>query len=435
MSLNRSEQPSLRTLSQFEIQSVEESLLNNDIPLHIINASTEEVVRVDVVFRAGRSHQEVPLQAWFTSLLLKEGTMASSSKEIAEKLDYYGAFIVPSSSVEHSSVSLYTLNKYVEETTNLLFELLTTANFPTTELERIKEQRKQRFLLDCTKVDYLSQRHFNTLIYGQKHPLGKVIQLEQFEQLQRQDLLDFYTTYYNSKHASIYLSGCVTNQVVETIAQKFGEQNWGMQQEPKIKRIISTPITQHARHFYHHAEAVQNAVRVGGHVIEQNDPDSYPLNVLVTLLGGYFGSRLMRNIREEKGYTYGINAGLSYFCKAGVFHISTETATENTEAVIQEIYKEIAILQKTEVNHEELQRVQNYMYGTFCRNYETSFAVADACIYTQVNQLPNNHIQKSFEAIQRVTPAQLKELANDYLSLERLAEVVVGEKTQEINKN
>lgn len=426
--LNRSEHPLLQKLSNFEIQPAEKRRLNNGIPLNIINADTEEVVRVDVLIHAGRKDQSYPLQAWFTSLLLREGSIHSTSKEIAEKLDFYGAFIVPSSSVEHSTISLFTLTKYIKETTELLFELLTEATFPATELNRIKEQRRQRFLVDCTKVDYVSQRHFNELVYGPQHPLGKTIQLEQFDALEREQLVSFYEAYYNSQHCSIYVSGCVTDNVLTVIEQFIGSHTWGKQTTKKSYSSVVTPEKQHLSQFYHQPESVQNAIRIGGYVIHQNHADTYALNVLIVLLGGYFGSRLMKNIREDKGYTYGISAGLSYFCKAGVFHISTETAIGNTEEVIKEIYKEIQLLQEEEVSEEELKRVQNYMYGNFCRNYETPFSIADAWIYAEVNRLPSNYIGKSLEAIQQVTPLQIRMLANKYLRIGQLTEVVVGEK-------
>jgi len=175
-------------------------------------------------------------------------------------------------------------------------------------------------------------------------------------------------------------------------------------------------------------EALQSAVRIGMLTMERCHPDYLKFRVLVTLLGGYFGSRLMSNIREEKGYTYGISAGYASYPGQGLLAISAETANQYVEPLIAEVYREISRLQNEKVSVEELVMVKNYMLGDMCRSCESAFSLADGWIFLQASGLGETYFADAMQAVKDVTPDEIRDLACKYLRKEDLKEIVVGAK-------
>ena len=182
------------------------------------------------------------------------------------------------------------------------------------------------------------------------------------------------------------------------------------------------------RIFTEREDAMQSAVKMGYTTITREHPDYLKLRVLMTVFGGYFGSRLMSNIREEKGYTYGISAGIMFYPDSGLLIVSTETDNEYVEPLIQEVYHEIDRLHQEVVPVEELSMVRNYMLGEMCRSYESAFSLSDAWIFIATSGLGDDYFSRSLQAVQEVTPAELQDLAQRYLCKEKLKEVIAGKK-------
>ena len=167
---------------------------------------------------------------------------------------------------------------------------------------------------------------------------------------------------------------------------------------------------------------------MGAVTIDHNHEDYLKLRVLITLFGGYFGSRLMTNIREEKGYTYGISAGLMSYPDTSVLMINSESDNEYVEAVVREVYAEIDRLHTEPVSEQELTMVKNYMIGEMCRSYESAFALQDGWIFIYVSKLDDDYFRRSLRAVKEATPQDMVRLAQQYLCKETLKEVVAGKK-------
>jgi hypothetical protein len=180
--------------------------------------------------------------------------------------------------------------------------------------------------------------------------------------------------------------------------------------------------------FVERADALQSSLKMGGFVMDRKHPDFLKTRVLTTLFGGYFGSRLMSNIREDKGYTYGIGAGIVNYPGIGILAISTEADNRYVDSIITEVYKEMEILQNDLVSDEELNMVKNYMLGDWCRSYEGPFSLPEAWIYVQTAGLDDDFFNRSLDAIQQVTPEEIRLLAQRYFCKENLIEVVSGKK-------
>lgn len=428
MALDRTIAPEIRQISHFSITQPEKRLLSNGMPLNILKAGSEEVVRFDLLIRGGQLHQTQPLQAVLTNRMLREGSKSFSSSEIAERLDYYGAWLDLSSSVSHGYISLYSLNKYFPQTIRILASMIQEAVFPEKELGTVLEANKHQFLVNNERVDVLTRKQLNRSLFGPEHPLGKYAVLEDYDRITPEVLRQFYDTHYHSGNCSAYISGNVTPDIIRAIEENFGNRHWGVG-TTAVRTPDFTPETESPKRIFIEKEnAIQSSVKMGGFTLGQNHPDALKYKVLVTLFGGYFGSRLMSNIREEKGYTYGIGAGVVSYPGNGLLIISTETGNEYIEPVIQEVYHEMDRLCNEKVDDCELTMVKNYMLGDMCRSYESAFSLADAWIYIESGGLDKDFYTNSVEAVKTVTADEIQELAQKYFCKENLIEVVAGKK-------
>lgn len=424
--LNRTLQPEIRPIEPISIPAPDKQIMPNGIPLFLIQAGEEEVVRLDILIHGGQWNQSLPLQAMFTNRMLREGTRRFTSAEIAEKLDYYGAWLDLSSSMNYAYITLYSLNKYFSQTVEIVCSLILEPTFPEKEFSITIEKNRQQFNVNNSKVDVLARKELNRSLFGPEHPCGKYAVEEDYNKLTRSSLIQFHQQFYHSGNCTLYLSGKVTREIVQALETTFGQYSWG-----NTDMTVSTPVyTLHTksekRILIKREDAMQNALYMGCMTIDRKHSDFLKLRVLIALLGGYFGSRLMNNIREEKGYTYGIGAGIVSYPECSVILISTQAANEYTEAIIREVYHELERLQNEQVTEKELSMVKNYMMGEICRNYEGPFSLADAYIYLQSSDLERTFLMQSQQAIKETTASDIQRLARTYIVKEKLKEIIAG---------
>lgn len=425
--MDRTIQPDIKELKDFSISVPVRTVLSNGVPLTIINAGEQEVVRVDILFKGGRWHQTQLLQALFTNRMLREGTGRFTAATIAEKLDYYGSWLELSSSSEYSFLTLYSLNKYIAETLDLIESIIKEPTFPEKELKTVLDTNIQQYQVNSTKVDFLANRGLHHALYGSGHPCGQFATEEDYRAITPGVIKRFYEQYYHSGNCAIFLSGKVTNDVIHRITEAFGDPfGFCSQQTSGLKYTFNTISDK--RIFIEREDALQSSVKLGCTTITRFHPDYLKFRVLMTLFGGYFGSRLMTNIREEKGYTYGISAGIMPYPDTAMMAVSTETDNEYVEALIAEVYHEIDKLHQEPISVDELKIVRNYMLGEMCRSYESPFSLADAWIFIYTSGMSDDYFTRSLQALNEVTPCEIQELACRYLCKETLKEVISGKK-------
>ncbi|EJX07572.1 peptidase M16 inactive domain-containing protein [gut metagenome] len=424
--IDRTIQPAIRQPEHLAVQEPEIIILPNGVKMYVLNAGDNEVVRMDLLFGGGRWQQDCLLQALFTNRMLREGTVRYTAAEISEKLDYYGAWLDLSNASEHSYVSLYSLSKYLPQTLEVLESMIKEPVFPEKELHTVLENNIQQFKVNSSKVDFLSHRMLVSALYGALHPCGHLVNEADYHHITTELLQDFFRRFYHSHNCSIYLSGKITTDVLRRVEEVFGKEDFGEGREKVGKRFFQPQTSSEKRLFTERPDALQSAVRMGQITIARQHPDYLKLRVLNTILGGYFGSRLMSNIREEKGYTYGISSAIIPYPEHSLFMICTETANEYVEPLIREVYQEIDKLQNDVPDVEELTMVQNYMLGELCRTYESAFSLADAWMYVHVSGLTNAYFENTLNAVKSITPQEIRELAGKYLVKEQLKECVAG---------
>lgn len=426
--LDRVHQPELRQLEKIDILHPKCFILPNNTPLNVIYAGEQEVVRMDILFEAGAWYQTQKLQALFTHRMLREGSSKYTSADISGKLDFYGSWLELSNSLEYAYLTVYSLKKYFPQTLDIIESIVKEPTFPEKELNTIVESNIQHYLVNQSKVDFIAHRSMLKSLFGEQNPCGQFAVENDFRCVNPQLLKDFYTRYYHTGRYSIYLSGKVTDDVINRVEQVFGTGTFGTAHVADDERRYPIASIPEKRVFSERDDALQSAVKLAGLTITRSHPDYLKLRVLITLFGGYFGSRLMSNIREDKGYTYGISMGTVHYPEQGVMMISAETGNEYVELLIREIYHEIDKIHNELVGQDELEIVKNYMLGEMCRNSESPFSLSDAWMFIRTAELDSDYYKRSLEAITAVTAIELRDLAQKYICKDNLKEFVAGKK-------
>jgi len=399
--------------------------LDNGIPVYVIDHGKQDLVRLDFLFKAGYYFQSDPLVALACGRMMKEGTSRYSSKEIAEVIDHYGTYFESLIDSDVSCFCLYSLKKNLEKVLPVIKEIIIDPIFPEEELLIFTAKSKQQFIVNNQKVEYQAKVNFNSKIFGDEHPYGKKDELNDFNKLNREQLLSFYQTNYSSANCKIIVSGKSASDTLDLINSQFGRDEWNISGTSDHNDPKQNP-GEDKKHFILKEDALQSAIRIGKPLFNRQHPDYTALKVLMTILGGYFGSRLMANIREDKGYTYGIGAGLHSLINGGYMYISTETGVEYTSDTLKEIYYELEKIRTETISDDELGLVKNYMIGEMLHGFDGPFDLADKYRSVIDYGLDFKYFRKSIDDILNIEPHDLKKLAEQYLEPASFYEVVAG---------
>jgi zinc protease len=420
--LDRIHPPQISIPSSIEILEPQKLLLKNGTPVYNICAGTQEVVKIELIFAAGNIASTSSLIATATNDLMDEGSLKHNSSEIAEALDYYGAYLHAENGADWSSISLFSLNKFVNETLPYFQEIITQPLYPAKEIQTYKQQGKQRLSVNLTKVDYLARIHFSQTLFGQDHPYGRITQLEEYDMLDTAMLKDYHEKKYKNGLRAVVISGLANEDLLKKIISALDSMELKNGNLPSIELNKYVPL----KKFIEKSDAIQSAIRIGRRMFTRHHPDFIAFSVLNTILGGYFGSRLMANIREDKGYTYGIGSGLVSNDQDGYFFITTEVGADVREAAVKEIYHELHRLRTEDINNEELTLVKNYLTGAFQRSIDGPFALAEKHKMLTLNNLNIKYLNGYLGKIKALSATHIKEVANLYLKDTDLSEIVVG---------
>lgn len=422
--LDRKIQPDIKLLNKIHLHQPEVIHLDNDVPVYLINAGTQDLVKVEFIFSAGKWYEEEVLTSRFTNKILKEGTKNFTSKKIAEKVDFYGAYLQLSSEKDNAYITLYCLNKHLHELFPVLEEVIFQPVFPENELQILRQNLRQEYIVNSEKVKYVASWKFNEMLFGEDHPYGRLASIEDFDKIDRIKLRNFHEEKYGTNKCKIIVAGKIPENLVGLINKHIGNHNNSVQEQNTVLHKIDTNanLTSHIVK----ENAIQSAIRIGKILFNKNHPDFPKVKVLNTVLGGYFGSRLMTNIREDKGYTYGIGSVLLSLQNSGYLYIASEVGTDVTEKAIQEVYKEISRLQEEKIPEQELNLVKNYMLGSFLRSIDGPFALSESIRGLIEYNLHNNYYENFINIIRNISSEELRNLACKYLEKESLYQLKVG---------
>jgi predicted Zn-dependent peptidase len=357
--------------------------------------------------------------------MLQEGTSRYSASEIANTFDFYGAQFHSQSHYDFNYVSLLALKKHLPKLMPMVYEIISDASFPENEFEIIRQKRKKRAQIDAEKVSVISQRAFLRTMFNEEHPYTPVSSPDSYEYVSRKGAMEHYKKYYSSSRASIFASGHIDKEVESILTSTFGK-SWGMAVKETTPVKAEKTEQPGEQIFIEKPGANQNAISIGKHFPVKNHPDYPALQLLCTILGGYFGSRLMSNLREDKGYTYSIHASPVSFVHEGLLLIFSEVKAEKTGEAVIEIYRELDRLCSELISDEELSIVRNYMLGRILEDFDGPFARAQNYAGLHELKLGFEYFDRVIRTLKTATPEEIRELARKYLSPASMTCVIAG---------
>jgi predicted Zn-dependent peptidase len=417
-------QPPVHPFDARILVPIKSMTLRNGTSLFLIDAGTEDIMRIEFVFKAGMALEYLPLLATSSNMMLTEGSEKYTSEELNSILDFYGIFLNLIAEKDTAGLIVYFLNKHFEKALELIVEILFHPEFPEKELGLLMKKRLNWYRINREKVQNIATDKFFESVFGSHHPYGRMVQETDFEGMMSSLLKDFHTKFYLPEKMTMIVSGRIPERAFDLFEKYFGDLHSEKIHTEDSKNVIKGESRK--KEHIKKKGAIQTAVRIGSPTINKRHPDYPGLKFLNVLLGGYFGSRLMKNIREEKGYTYGIHSAVSSFDLSGFKLISTEVGKENSGQAIDEIYKEIRLLLKEPVAQDELEVVRNYMSGEMVRMFDGPFAIAESFKAVWEFGLDLNYFVGMMNTIRTITPDEILRLANTYYRLDDLYEITVG---------
>ncbi len=396
----------------------------NSIKLYTMAAGDSPVVRLSVVFHGGSSHQNHPFVASSTINMLSEGTQKYTSGEISEILDFYGIFYDTSIDRDYSIVTINALEKFLPKALELLEELIIRPVFDERELNIYKTKRKGQLKIEREKSAYLARELFSKSLFGENHPYGTIYESSEYDTLTVEHLKEFFAQNYCAQRAFAVCSGCISESSSKAILSVLEKLPMGT---PQVQTthidLLSTP-----RAHIERERALQSSIRIGLPLFKKGDPLYDQMQVVAMILGGYFGSRLVQNLRETKGYTYGIYAAMVSMERLGYFAIATDVTAEYTEDAIEEIFSEIERLGREPISEQELEVVRSMIIGEVMRILDGPFGVADILIDNIQAGVSRDYLENFLELVRSITPECISELTSKYLPREKMVVVTVGAK-------
>ena len=422
--LNRNIAPEIVDAVDFnlKLKQADKFTLYNGVEVYTINAGAEDVMAIEWVFAAGNSQEDQNLVAATTNFLLRNGTTTKTAFQINDHFEYFGSYLNRSCSNETATITLHCLTKHVGELLPAVKELITDSTMPQDELAIYQQNMKQRLKVSLKKNDFIAGRLIDVYLYGEKHPYGKYSSAEEFDAIQREQLLEFYKKYYQQGKLIMFIAGKLPANLEQLLNQYFGDLP---NNAIEVKQTPLLHATEKKYRITNDPDGVQGSIRIARPFPNRHHPDFLKVQMLNALFGGFFGSRLMSNIREDKGNTYGIHSYLQNHMQHSAWMISTEAGKEVCEATIAEVYKEMKDLREELVDDEELLLVRNYMMGSILGDLDGPFQIMARWKNIILHNLTEQYFYDSINTIKTISAEELQALAQKYLQPEEFYELVV----------
>jgi len=426
--VDRKSAPKITDAVEFHLSlpPYQKHVLRNGIEVYTIDLGTQETLMVNWAFFAGNWYEEKNLVAASANYLLKNGTRSRNAFAINEYFEYYGAFLSRSCQHETADITLHCMSRHAGELLPVVAELIMDSVFPPEELEIYRKNMQQRLQVNLMKNDFVAGRLIDSCLFGPEHPYGKAASIEDYSALRQEEIVDFYRKYYPAGRCIIFAAGKLPAGLPELIESCFGGLPLrGKNLAEPAERRPSSPAREKKYFVNNDPNGVQGAIRIARNFPNRHHPDFQKFQVLNNIFGGFFGSRLMANIREDKGFTYGIHSYLQNQIQESALIISTEAGREVCDATIEEIYREMEGLREKPVPEEELKTTRNYLVGTLLGDLDGPFQVAGRWKSILLNGLDQQYFYNGIRTIKTVSAEQLQELARKYFQPADFYQLVV----------
>lgn len=418
--LDRKIAPGHAEITSFHLPSPEIYTLSSSVPLVVFRGVSQQVLKIELVFRGAKWDESKNGLSYFTAQMLEKGTATKTSFEIADYFDRQGASIEISPGFDFVSVSLFSLTKNITKVLPLFVELVTSSVFPDNELTLQKEIFNQSLKINTEKTSYVASKLIRQHLFGSSHPYGRSIEHNDVNQLTREDLSNFFYNHFSL--FQIFVIGSLDEALLDLlISQLSAIPGDCITKKPTMLSVNQDESSEYLKR----PTSIQSSLRLGKRTINRSHQD-YPALVLINhIFGGYFGSRLMKNIREEKGLTYGIYSSINTLKNDAFFIIAADVNRINKDVAIMEIKNELNLLCDKLVGAQELQNAKNHLLGSLQLEIANPFSVIDKIKTIRLYELNENYYNNLFLDILHLNDLTLQRVANNFLG-GNIIEVAVG---------
>jgi len=429
-SLDRSVRPQSQPVPKVRLPEFQKATLSNGLNIWMVEDHSLPLAAMNLVIQAGSDHDPLdkPGIASMAAEVLDEGTTTRNALQISDELDFIGANMNVRSTFDGTFLSLNTLTKHMDKALDVYLDVLTNATFPEKEFVRLKEQRLTSLLQQKDRPGTIANLSFNYIIYGVQHPYGNDPSgsEQSISSMTRDDLVSFYQTYYRPNNATLIVVGDVTLKDIATRLER-GLASWKSTTIPAFQHRPASSVEKRSVYLIDKPGAAQSEIRIGYPAVARNSPDFFPITIMNRVLGGQFTSRLNLNLREKRGFSYGVRSAFQFNKYPGPFVASGGVTTAKTDSSLQEFMYEIGKMYREGVTADELQFVKKSLTGSFALGFETPAQIAGAIQNVVLYSLPENYYQTYLENIERVALDQVQRVATKYLDTSKMAVVIVGD--------
>lgn len=424
--LDRSVAPPITGFGTLEMPSAETVALPSGATLHVLRQGQLDVCRLTCLIPGGIAEADAPMLPQMLMSMLQEGTKRHPGATLAETVEFNGATIQIGIYQHYMLLAINMLCSKAPEVIPLLHEMLFSPELDKVPFAACRERQARSVELMEKRVEYLAARQIARQIMGDSHPLAQKPESTQIAAVTLEQLVAWHRlTCGSPRGMHLFLAGNVSDSLTDMVARLFG--NDAQTTEPVPFNIVPFCPQPPVRVHVPLADAIQSAVRISAPSIPRSHPDYLDLRLLVMALGGYFGSRLMMNIREDKGYTYGISASLNGRPEGSSIDIMTSTDTANVAPLISEVFSEIYRASEVPFTADETARLKSFAASQLASMLDTPFDIMDYHVTLRAAFIETpGYFSLQYRAIKNITPARLGELASRYLLPDKFSTVVAG---------
>lgn len=419
---DRKKGPHIAGLPPVDLPEYKKYFLDNGLEVYELAGGAPGVCKLDVVFSGGRPFEKKASLSRACTFLTKEGTTTLNSTELAEYFDYYGSTLSTFSTLDHCGMSLFTLSRYFELILPQFVSTLKDSVFPEEEIRKFKKNAKKKLKEDMSQNDIVAFRHLTEQLYGSRHPYGYNSTAASIDAITRADLTDHYSATYTGANGFVVVSGDLPGNCASLLNTYLGaikKQKVLVPQLPPVAENVPAVLKIQG------ANELQASIRIGKRIPGRRHEDYPGLILLDQILGGYFGSRLMSNIREDKGLTYNIYSTVELMRYDAYWMIATETSVGNVSPAMAEIRNEMEALVSHPVSLKELDMARNYLLGNLVTSLDSVFSIASMLRNLKCEGGDFGLLDEIIRKIRQITPADISYLSGKYLSPDSFHIVIV----------
>jgi predicted Zn-dependent peptidase len=394
-----------------------------------LDGGNEPLLRIDLQWNHGFWHEHNFLTARTMTRMLSEGTVQRSAAAWTGAVDYWGGQIRFSSEAEQTTATLLVLDRFLPHVWPLLVEALTEPAFGQEELNSVLQSKIQHWHIESHKVSFLSARKLRQLVYPAGHPEARLSTPADYEGIRREHLIEAHRELMNSRTLSVSVCGPGASAVIPGLLEDLGRAfpNSNVTADSAYHQgQLEIPVPAPTVVFVPKADALQVSLRVALVWPPKTDPVYHYLKILVTVLGGYFGSRLMQNLREDLGLTYGVGASLRSFRNHSLMTVHSELLAGSEPVALEQIRFEMERLSREQLNSAEWGRVRSYLLGQLMAGLDGPFALMDRYWDLESYGLGEDNLRKYLRTLDESSPSDLMQVAAEYLHADRLVVASAG---------